>query len=335
MGNSFFHRITNYPNRCFLPIGNYPGLKQLGANVRQAVTDDVIQSNAALATQELLHSPALLTGMDLSVEAEVFGAKIEMSENEVPSVVERLIVHQSQIDYLPSPHAGDGRSSVYLEAVQRLAKVGKDLDLPVFGGMIGPFSLAGRLLGVSQCLELSVTDPEVVIRLIDKIIPFLLEIVSTFSCVGAQGVVLAEPAAGLLSPQALARFSTPFVKTIVEHCQNEQFMIIYHNCGAKAVHFPKIKECGASAYHFGASMDMVRVLEQVDKTILVGGNLDPAEVFVLGNADTIRRKTSDLLTLTGGFPNFFLSSGCEIPPDFDFNNLLVCKEAVQEFNTEL
>jgi uroporphyrinogen decarboxylase len=90
---------------------------------------------------------------------------------------------------------------------------------------------------------------------------------------------MAEPAAGLLSPRGLARFSAPYVKRIVEAAQSEKFCIVLHNCGAKLAHLPKILESGAEIHHFGAPMDMASALDQVDKDVILAGNLDPTAVF--------------------------------------------------------
>lgn len=332
---SFYQQILNNSQRYFLPIGNYAGVKQIGATIRQAVMDSTVQAEAALATQRRLDTPVLLTGMDLSVEAEVFGCPVRFLDDEVPVVVDRIINYQSQINQLIAPHAGAGRTSVYLDAVRKMVLEGNKTGVAVYGGMIGPFSLAARLFGVSETLELSVVDPEPVLRLLDKIIPFLLDYASAFSAAGAQGVILAEPAAGLLSPRSLEKFSTPYVKMIVDQCQNDRYKIMLHNCGAKVVHLPKIMTCGAAIYHFGAAMDMQKALETADQDTLIGGNLDPAEVFVLGDEKTVREKTLELLIRTQNHPNFFLSSGCEIPPNMNLDNLFVCKDMIRDFNLRM
>ncbi len=41
----------------------------------------------------------------------------------------------------------------------------------MLGGLIGPFSLAGRLFGVSESLELTLTEPETTKALLEKTTP--------------------------------------------------------------------------------------------------------------------------------------------------------------------
>ena len=53
--------------------------------------------------------------------------------------------------------------------------------------------------------------------------------------VGANGVVIAEPLAGLLSPSLAEEFSGPYVKQIVDAVQDDDFLVIYHNCGNSTI----------------------------------------------------------------------------------------------------
>jgi uroporphyrinogen decarboxylase len=119
-----------------------------------------------------------------------------------------------------------------------------------------------------------------ILTLLEKVTDFLLEYTQAFREAGAAGVIMAEPAAGLLSPRGLGKFSAPFVRRIVEAVQTEDFSLILHNCGARLVHLPKVLESGAEIYHFGAPMDIAAALEQVDEqTILVRQPRSDSRVF--------------------------------------------------------
>ena len=302
-----------------MPIGVYAGLEITGASVKDAVTSSPAQTEAVLALHERFQTDAMLTAMDLSAESELFGCEIRMSDDEIPTVIGRLVTTASEIENLAVPVAGEGRTAVHLQTAQKL--VAEKKGIPVLGGVIGPFSLAGRLFGVSESMELSITDPELLEALLAKATRFLTDYVGAFRQAGAAGVIMAEPAAGLLSPRGLGRFSSPFVRQIIEANQAEDFTIILHNCGARIVHLPRILEAGAEIYHFGAPMDMGLALEQVDASLILAGNLDPSAVFHGGTPDEVREKTGALLQRTAGRRNFIISSGCDIPPHTPVDNL--------------
>lgn len=77
-----------------------------------------------------------------------------------------------------------------------------------------------------------------------------------------------------------AEFSEPYVKRIVDAVQDDEFIIIYHNCGNNTVLMSdSILRTGCAAYHFGNSIDIHDMLVKVPKDIVVMGNVDPAGQF--------------------------------------------------------
>ena len=57
-------------------------------------------------------------------------------------------------------------------------------------------------------------DPELVETVLEKATEFLIKYALAFKEVGANGIAIAEPAAGLLSPPLIKEFSTPYVQRI-------------------------------------------------------------------------------------------------------------------------
>lgn len=312
-----------------MPIAMYPGIHLTGMTVKQIVTNASHQFEVQAALHERYKTAVVLTGMDLSVEAEEFGSTVRFEESEIPTVVERLITDSSSIQKLESPIPGQKRTQVYLDTARFLTKL---TDKPiVLGGVIGPFSLAGRLFGVGELLELTIEDASSVHRLLEKTTIFLTEYVSAFKESGANGIILAEPTAGLLSPRALALFSSHYVKYINDTIGDENFLIALHNCGAKKTHIQAILQSNISLFHFGSPMDIIYALEHVDSSISIAGNLDPSSVFVNGTPKDINDNTFDLLNATSNYKNFVVSSGCDLPPDVTIDKLDAFYEAVNVF----
>lgn len=328
---TFTTRLANHimtaPARLAMPIGVYAGLPLTGATVRQVVSDAGAQTAAVLALHEELSLNFLLTAMDLSAEAEAFGCTIRMDDAEIPTVLGRLVTDAAAIDALPVPQPGAARMAVHLETVRRL--VAAQPGVPILGGMIGPFSLAGRLYGVSDFLEAAALDPELVEQLLEKVTPFLAAYAQAFRAAGAWGVVMAEPAAGLLSPRSLARFSTAYVRRIVDAVQDADFAVVLHNCGARLTHLSHILPSGAEILHFGAPMDLPAALDQVDGAVILAGNLDPTAVFYSGTPETVSTQAQRLLDAAGTRRNFVLSSGCDLPPGTSVANVATLFAAVR------
>lgn len=302
-----------------MPIAVYPGLALTGAKVQDIVTNAAAQCDAQIALHERYRTPFVLSAMDLSVEAEAFGCTIHKSENEVPSVLGRLVTNLEQAQQLAVPQPGDKRTSVYLETVRRLRKlVGRPL---VIGGCIGPFSLAARLAGVSEAMELTITKPDLMHTLVEKSAAFLTLYLRAFKEAGADGAIMAEPAAGLLSPRSMGEFSSAYIREIGSAVCDGHFALILHNCAAKPLHLPAMLETGLGTFHFGALMDLPAALGQVAPEIVLCGNLDPAGVFCQLPPLEIAARTSSLLAATAAYRNYVISSGCDVPPNAPLTSL--------------
>lgn len=309
---NLIHFLQAGAPRPVMPILTFPGAALAGVSIRQMVTDAQAQLQAVAALHARYHLAVVLSAMDLSVEAEAFGATIQFSDDEIPTVTGRRVTTAAEVQALPTPEVGAGRTPVYLGTVRQLR------GLPgapgVLGGMIGPFSLAARLFGVSEMLGLTLEDPALAHLLVEKAATFLADYARGFREAGADGVLMAEPTAGLLSPRMLGEFSSAYVKRVVAAARTPAFTLVLHNCAARIVHLPQVLASGAGVFHFGSPMDLPAVLRSVPADTLVCGNLDPSMVFVQSQPDEVRRATRDLIKAVSSQPNHVLSSGCDIPP---------------------
>lgn len=302
-----------------MPVATYPGASLTGMTVRDLVSDPAKQAAAQIAFHRRFGTRVLMSCMDLSVEAEAFGAAVSFSDTEVPTVTGRLLKDESAASALRAPSLGAGRTQVYIDAVERLVREGN--GVPVLAGMIGPFSLAGRLFGVSETLLATASGPEAIAGLLETVTHFLLSYAAAFKSAGASGVIIAEPSAGLLSPHGMAAYSSPYVRRIIESVEGKAFEVILHNCAAKSIHLDAVAASGAHIVHFGAPMDIPAALKRLSLGTIVCGNLDPAGVFVHSTAGSVTDATRNLMTSAEGYHNFVISSGCDIPAATPLENL--------------
>lgn len=314
-----------------MPVLLFPAAKKLGVTVRGIVSDPETQARAMKLVCDSFDVAAAVSAMDLSVEAEAFGSKIRFSDGEIPAVTDVLLPDADAAEKLELPKLGAGRTGVFLDALRRAKEL--ITDRPVFAGMIGPFSLAGRLLGVTEIMLLCYDEPETVHTVLRKTSEFLSGYAKAYCGRGADGVLMAEPLTGLLSPDLAEEFSEPYVREIVENAQSDEFSVIYHNCGGGTIRqIDSILRVGAAAYHFGNAISMKEMLPHIPENVPVMGNVDPAGVLKSGTPETVRAETLRILGECAGYPNFVLSSGCDIPPAAPWENLEAFFEAAREFS---
>lgn len=318
------------PAKRAMPILSFPSIQLLGVGVRQLIMDSTLQAQGMQMIAQRVDAAAAVSMMDLSVEAEAFGSQIRVSDDEVPTVVGSIVNSPTQAKALQVPQVGAGRTGLYIQAIGQASKLID--DRPVFAGVIGPFSLAGRLMDVSEAMLYCYDEPEMVHTVLQKVTQFSIAYIRAYKAAGAHGVVVAEPLAGLLTPALNAEFSVAYMKQIIGAVQDESFIVLYHNCGGGTPHMlADIVTMGASAYHFGNAIDMVEMVKRFPADLLVMGNIDPAGQFRNGTPASIRQATMELLEALHEHPNFVISSGCDIPPLSSWENIDAFFAAVAEF----
>lgn len=314
-----------------MPVLSFPCISLMGITVKELIEDSELQAKGMKMIADRVNSLAAVSMMDLSVEAEIFGSEVRFSDIEVPTVIGSIINSEEDADELKVPKVGDGRTGKYIEAIRQACLLIQ--DRPVFAGVIGSFSLAARLMDVSEAMINCYSEPDMVHKTLEKCTEFLINYIKAYKEVGANGVVIAEPVAGLLSPDLQEEFSKPYIKRIVDELQDENFIVIYHNCGPNAVKMAdSILSIGAAAYHFGNAISMKDILSKMPKDIVVMGNVDPASQFRNGTPESIAVETKRIMSeCCKEYPNFIISSGCDIPAASSWENIDAFFNSVEEF----
>lgn len=312
------------------PVLSFPSVQLMGITVRELISSSEMQSRGMKMIADRVNTAASVSLMDLSVEAEAFGSTIRFSDDEVPTVIGAIVTDEDEADELAIPEVGTARTGIYIDAIRKAKEL--ITDRPILAGVIGPFSLAGRLLDVSEAMILCYSDPDMVHVVLRKCTDFIIKYIKAYKEVGANGVVMAEPLAGMLSPNLCAEFSAPYVKEIVDAVQDESFIFVYHNCGNNVnLMTDAIYSCGAKAYHFGNAVELSEMIEKAPSDVLVMGNVDPAGQICNGTPESVREATLRVMEKCSYAPNFCISSGCDIPPISPWKNIDAFFAAVDEF----
>lgn len=300
---------------------SFPAVQKLNVDVETAVKDADIQAKVIEKIMECCPKQAAYIGlMDLSVEAQAFGMQVKFSKTEVPNVKGVIVKNMEDARNLQIPSVSENRTQVYVDAIRKVAK--NHSDKPVFAGTIGPFSLAGRMLDVSEIMIQAIMQPELVHIVLEKASKFIESYILAFKEAGANGVIIAEPLAGLLSKEMVQAFSSNYLKKIIEKVQDDHFSVIYHNCGPSTVtSLKEIYDINAHGYHFGNAVDLEDVLSKTDTDTLVFGNVDPVMYFCDSEREKLDKKVKELYEKLGKYPNWLISSGCDIPSHAKWENI--------------
>ena len=313
-----------------MPILSFPAIQLTGATMDELVYSSKQQAECMKAVADRWDTLASVSLMDLSVEAEAFGSPVRFQDNEVPVVTTPIVQDEDQLAAIKIPKVGDARTGIYIETI-RTAKT-LITDRPIFAGIIGPFSLAGRLMDLTEIMALCYDEPELVHKVLEMVTEFQIAYGTAMRDAGANGIVMAEPAAGMLSPALIGEFSSPYVKRIVEAVETEDCIFLYHNCGNSTLTLTKeILDTGIKIFSFGNAIDLEEMLKLIPSDRIVMGNVDPSSQFRTGTPQSVREATLDVLNKCSKYPNYILSSGCDIPPASPITNIDAFFDASKEF----
>ena len=135
-----------------MPILSFPGTQLIGKNVEELVKDGHNQALCMEAIAKKFNAGAAFSLMDLSVEAEAFGSPIIYSKEEIPTMHGALIHDEEEAEALEVPKVGAGRTGECVKGIKEACEI--ITDRPVLAGIIGPYSLAGRLLDMTEIMIL-------------------------------------------------------------------------------------------------------------------------------------------------------------------------------------
>lgn len=311
-----------------VPVLSFPSTNLLGISVRELISSAEMQAKGMKAIAETCPVGASLNMMDLSVEAEAFGATIRFSDIEVPTVLEGIISDIEDVDDIVVPKVGAGRTAICIEGVKKAKEEIK--DLPVFCGVIGPYSLAGRLFDMSELMIECFENPDKVKVLLSKVTEFLINYIKAFKEAGADGVIMAEPAAGLLSADFAEEFSMPYVDQIFDAAGSDDFITCYHNCGNSVNNMlDLVAEVHADIIHLGNAIDLKKALEVLPKDKIVMGNVDPV-LFKTGEPEKIKAEVKRVFSECSSHENFMISTGCDVPAEARWDNIKAYFDTVKE-----
>lgn len=314
-----------------LPVLYFPVLNGLSMSVPDSVNDP--EKIAAVMKKVIDDYPdtiAAITGMDLTVDAEAFGASVNFSDKQAPNVISHIISNTNEIESLEIPDIHSGRVDVFTQACVKAEALIQ--DRPIFGGMLGPFSLAANLLDLNTCMLMTIKDKTSLHKLVEKCNQWLINRALEYKKAGANGIFIAEPTAGLLSPKACDEFSSAYIKKLADEVQDDYFFLVLHDCGKVTKSVESMYNTGCKGFHFGNGVNMTDILPQMGQDVLVFGNLDPSSVFFMGTPDSVYQETMQLLQEMQTYPNFVLSSGCDLAPSVDAANIEAYYRACSDFN---
>jgi uroporphyrinogen decarboxylase len=228
----------------------------------------------------------------------------------------------------------DSRLLGYVETV-KLMSIGLPRSVLRGGYVTGPYSLAALMMGADEAAMATITQPEKLARLCQLTTEKIQEYVRLLIAAGAQVICILEPSAVMLGPDQFEQFSTRYVQHINNSCKYTGVATVYHTCGNTMHLIEKMAAAGVDGLSLDspeAGVDLPAAARRLSPDVLVIGNINPTGAILNGTADQVKQDVIDLLKQMESYPNFLLSTGCDLPQETPVENVQAFMEAAREYH---
>jgi uroporphyrinogen decarboxylase len=320
--------------RLAAPLVGFPGCDILGVSIKVAQQNHGVHYNCINALVYQLKPDAAFMMMDLSVEANALGLPVRFPIHESSTVEHHPVEKIEDLDRFRCLNIlQDARIQSYIKTVEMM-KMGLPDEVLVGAYVIGPVTLAGLLGGAQQAAMNSVLDPDK----LDALCRFSTSIIQEYSRAlinaGADLLCILEPTAVILGPKQFERFSATYVRHIIESYKYAGVDTIYHICGNTMHLIEAMANSGVAALSLDSpetGIDMVQAIEKAGEDVVIMGNVNPTAVMKDGSVNDVRRVSKKLLKEMRDYPNFLLSTGCDLPPGVPLENMQAFMQTAREF----
>ena len=301
-----------------------------GVSINQYVSDGETLARCQLNAQRKYGYDAVFSVMDTSVETEAMGSILHYYRNMYPVVAKHVLSPDIDLSDLVVPDPQEaGRMPEMLKALGILRKELGDETL-VVGCVLGPFTLAGQLLGLENTLYLAIDDPERLEWLLDFATEVLISFGRAQLKAGAHLPIVFDPAASpaVIPPSFFREFELPRLRRLFQALESGGSACNWlHIAGPAAPILPYYRDAGVDIANFDYCVSMDEANNMLP-TICLDGNIKSLS-FVEGTPAEIRKESKKLLRYFRKRGGFILSSGCEIPPESKPENIAAMVQAVR------
>ncbi len=309
--------------RIVAPLVGFPGLNLTGSTIKLAQQNIGEHFRALQAIVETFRPDVIFPMMDLSVEANALGRYTVFPKEESATVV-KDVFHTAELERAEKISIShDTRLLGYVETL-KLMSIGLPSSIMKGAYVIGPYTLAGLLLGAEEAALATVTDREGLHRVCRLTTEKILEYVRLLVTSGAGIVCVLEPSAVMLGPDQFEEFSGRYVRDISSSLEYTDVATVYHICGNSMHLIEKMCAAGVNGLSLDApetGVDLAEAARRAPEDVAIIGNISPVGNLLHGTPRQVEADVRALLGKMKEFPHFVLSSGCDLPQETPIENI--------------
>ncbi|MBN1302587.1 MAG: uroporphyrinogen decarboxylase family protein [Melioribacteraceae bacterium] len=318
------------------PLIGFPGLNLTGGTIKLAQQNYGEHYKVVKALADEFKPDAIFPLMDLSVEANALGRLTVFPKKESATVVKDEFSMDELKSFENINIAYDTRLHGYVETMKMMS-IGLPKDILRGAYVSGPYTLTALIMGADEAAILTIMNPELLMQVCEVATEKILEYVRLLVASGAQMICVLEPSAVMLGPEQFKQFSADYVGRIVNSLRYSDVAVIYHVCGNSMHLIETMCSSGVDALSLDSSdmgIDLPLAAYKVPDSVIIIGNISPTKNLLRGNPHDIESDVQELLDQMKSFPNYILSSGCDLPQETPVENIHAFMNAGRKYKLQ-
>ncbi|MFA4836507.1 MAG: uroporphyrinogen decarboxylase family protein [Dehalococcoidia bacterium] len=306
------------------------GLEKYGYSFPEIHTDSRKMANMAASTFQLFGFECAVAPFDVAVEAEALGSKVNYYTHRTdilyPTISDHVAEKVADLDIrVPTDLAHAGRIPIVTQAL-RLLKEEVGNDVAIGSWVLGPYTLAGQLVDLSDLSKSVFKRTQKVNQLLDTLATVLIEIIGIYRQAGADYITVREMGAGpdVLSPQIFESLIKPHLVRIFTEIESPK---VLHMCGNTKTIVEQMAMCGADAISVEKKNDVAETRRKLGPHALIFGDVDAYKVMVQGRPEDIDRAVKE--AVSAGVNAIW--PGCDIWPTAPKENMEALVSAARRY----
>jgi [methyl-Co(III) methanol-specific corrinoid protein]:coenzyme M methyltransferase len=297
-------------------------MEKTGVFFPDAHLDPKKMAELAAGGYEVLGFDSIMPEFSVQQEAAALGCAVDWgSPTMMPDAKTHPVKEVTQL-VIPKNLLEKPSMKVVLDALELLRK-NYGSHVGIIGKVMGPWTLSYHMSGVQDFLLWSLTDPDKVRGLLDR----LKEVTITFARAqlqaGADVVVVADHATGdLVSPKTYQDFLLPIHQEINQRIGGPT---ILHLCGNCSDRLRLFVEAGFDAYHFEWQVDAKMAVQVVNREMSLIGNIANKDVLFGGTPEDVHQQVR--YSMEAGVD--ILAPECAVPLQTPLANLKAIVDAAR------
>jgi uroporphyrinogen decarboxylase len=280
---------------------------------------------------DVLFLPGFWSEFGMCTEPSAFGSKCRWAENELP-FADKIIKTVGDLSSLDKPNPRtDGLLPFVIRRLQeyqgRIEQAGHRIQFAVSRG---PLNIATFLMGTTEFLMASRTNPDEIRGMLTLITDFIVDWLQyQKECFPSiEGIFILDDIVGFLGPEDFKSAALPYLQRIFG-CLDVPVRF-FHNDAQGLVCASFLAGIGVNLFNFSFEHSLVEMKARTGGKVTLLGNIPPRDVLAQGTPEDVTKSVEAAIESLNDRSRIILSCGGGLPPGVPSGNIAALIAAARQ-----